>query len=379
LTAVSTIQFQKAINTSAARFTELSTSGKKIIGYFCTYTPVEIIHACGFIPVRITGGHGNIDKAYQHVPDFICPYMKRALEKALTGQYDFLSGLVQGYTCDAACGMVNVWEDAVGLEIIHSIPLPYNNTPEAINYFKSVLNEFIQKLDLIGANFSLSALDNSLNLYQRIRSIQYRLYQQRYERKSGFTAADFMTIIDAGCLMPPEDYLKILEELSTQLTDDHEKKQRPDVPVPIPVLVSGSLVERPKILDMIEASGGRIVADDLCNGFRQILPIDGKGKMPMDRLIHRYMNRFPCPARSLAVDRSHRLLDLLNQSGAKGVIFLIQKFCTPHLSDIPILSESLKKQGYPSILIEMDETWQMEGQIKTRVQGFFEMIGNKTG
>jgi len=341
---------------------------------------VEIIHACGFIPVRITGGHGNIDKAYQHVPDFICPYMKRALEKALTGQYDFLSGLVQGYTCDAACGMVNVWEDAVGLKIIHSIPLPYNNTLESTNYFKSVLNEFIQKLDRMGANFSLSALDNSLNLYQRIRSIQYRLYQQRYERKSGFSAADFMTIIDAGCLIPPEEYLVMLEELSAQL-QDKDKKQNSDLSGPIsvlvPILVSGSLIERPEVMDMIESCGGQIVADDLCNGLRQILPIDGKGETPMDRLIHRYMNRFPCPSRSRAVARGRRLLDVLNQSQAKGVIFLVQKFCTPHLSDIPILSETLKEQGYPFILIEMDETWQMEGQVKTRVQGFFEMIGEK--
>ena len=371
-------KFKHAINTSETRLTALSESGRKIIGYFCTYTPVEIIHAAGFIPVRITGGHGNIDKAYQHVPDFICPYMKRALEKALDGKYDFLSGLVQGYTCDAACGMVNVWEDAVELEIIHSIPVPYNNTPESGNYFKSVLYELIQKLKTIGGHFNLSALDESMNLYQEIRSIQHGLYQQRYKGKSAFTAAELMTIIDAGCLMPPEEYLVMLEELSARLPDEN-KKQNSDLLVSIPVLVSGSLIERPEVMDMIETSGGQVVADDLCNGLRQILPKDGKGETPMDRLIHRYINRFPCPSRSRAGDRSRRLLDLLNQSGAKGVIFLIQKFCTPHLADIPMLSESLKAEGYPSIVIEMDETWQMEGQVKTRLEGFFEMIGGKTG
>ena len=382
MTSVSTIQFKEAIRTTEDRLTALSESGIKIIGYFCTYTPVEIIHACGFLPVRITGGYGNIDKAYQHVPDFICPYMKRALEKALDGQYNFLSGLIQGYTCDAACGMVNVWKDAVRLEILHSVPIPYNNTPESGTYFKSVLCELIQKFDAMGGNFSESSLSDSLNLYQQIRSLQYQLYQQRYNGKSGFTATEFMTIIDAGYQMPPEEYLVLLKKLP-DLVSDNSEKQNPEIPglipVLVPVLVSGSLIERPEIMDMIEAAGGKIVADDLCNGFRQILPIDGKGETPMDRLIHRTMNRFPCPSRSRAVDRSHRLLDLLNQSGAKGVIFLIQKFCTPHLSDIPILSDILKKEGYPSILIEMDETWQMEGQIKTRIEGFFEMIGDKTG
>jgi benzoyl-CoA reductase/2-hydroxyglutaryl-CoA dehydratase subunit BcrC/BadD/HgdB len=305
--------------------------------------------------------------------------MKCALEKAMDGQYDFLSGLVQGYTCDAACGMVNVWQDTMpGLELFHSIPIPYNNTPESKNYFTSVLNEFIQKLNDIGGHFSVSALERSLNLYQRIRSIQHTLYQHRYLGKSNFSAAELMTIMDAGCQIPPEDYLSLLENFSNCIPADQVLQTR-DIPIMVPVLVSGSLIERPEVMDIIEACGGRVVADDLCNGLRQLLPADGKGETPLDRLIDRTMNRFPCPSRSRAAIRSLRLLNLLDQSKAKGVIFMLQKFCTPHLSDIPMLSESLKAAGCPSILIEMDETWQMEGQVKTRLEGFFEMIEGKTG
>jgi benzoyl-CoA reductase/2-hydroxyglutaryl-CoA dehydratase subunit BcrC/BadD/HgdB len=237
-----------------------------------------------------------------------------------------------------------------------------------------VLNELVQKLDTLGGNFSLSALNDSLDLYQRIRTLQLDLYQHRYEGKSGFSASGFMTIMDAGSMMLPEDYLAMLEGLSNRVQNSHEK-QLPGLPVQVPVLVSGSLVERPEVMDMIEAAGGRIVADDLCNGLRQILPVDGNGENPLDRLIHRYLNRFPCPSRSRATDRSRRLLEILDQANAKGVIFLVQKFCTPHLADIPILSELLKEKGYPAIAIEMDESWQMEGQVTTRIEGFFEMIG----
>ncbi|MFZ2633312.1 MAG: 2-hydroxyacyl-CoA dehydratase family protein [Desulfosalsimonadaceae bacterium] len=373
MTADTLIQVKKTISHSRERLTALSESGKKIIGYFCTYTPVEMIHAAGFIPVRITGGYGNTDKAYQHVPDFICPYMKRALEKALEGRYGFLSGLIQGYTCDAACGMVNIWKDAVGLEWVHSIPIPYNNTPESADYFKAVLNELAQKLDALGGDFSLSALNDSLDLYSRIRTNQYNLYQQRYAGNSGFTASELMTVMDAGAVVPPEEYLTMLEALSNRVPD-HRESQNQGFSALVPVLVSGSLVERPEVMDMIESSGGRIVADDLCNGLRQILPLDGKGESPMDRLVHRTLNRFPCPSRSRAADRSLRLLDILSQARAKGVIFLVQKFCTPHLADIPILSGLLKDKGYPAMVIEMDESWRMEGQVKTRLEGFFEML-----
>ena len=96
----------------------------------------------------------------------------------------------------------------------------------------------------------------------------------------------------------------------------------------------------------------------------------------MDRLIDRYMNRFPCPARSRVENRVNRILELVQTSGARGVIFVLQKFCTPHLADYPTLSGEHKKNGFPSLLIEMDETWHMEAQLKTRLESFFEMMGS---
>jgi len=364
-------KFKKAIADSNDHLKDLSVNGQKSLGYFCTYTPVELIFAAGFIPVRITGGFGHVDNAYLHVPDFICPYMKRALEKGLAGQYDFLAGLVQGYTCDAACGMVNIWKDTVGIDFFHSMPLPYNDTMESRTYFKSVLTELIEKLKTIGGSYSESTLNNSLNLFSRIRTLQLDLYKQRYLRQSPFSAGEFLTIIEAGSVVPPEEYLLLLEELTEMTTENQSVKKQG-----CPVLVSGSLVERPEVMDIIESCGGQIVADDLCNGLRQILPVDGIGDTPMDRLIHRYINRFPCPSRSRAINRVDWLADLMKRSNARGAVFVVQKFCTPHLSDYPILSEKLKEKGFPSILIEMDESWQMEGQLKTRIEGFFEMIGD---
>ena len=39
----------------ALRARELKDQGKKIIGYLCAFTPLEIITAAGFIPFRIKG------------------------------------------------------------------------------------------------------------------------------------------------------------------------------------------------------------------------------------------------------------------------------------------------------------------------------------
>lgn len=365
--------FADALSQSADYFRRLQHSGRKMIGYFCTYTPVEIIHAAGFVPVRLRGGSGTVAKAYAHVPDFICPYLKRCMENALEGRYDFLSGLVQGYTCDAACGVVNIFGDAVRLELIHTVPLPYADGEAARRYFHGVITTLADKLNAMGGRFSNDALQRSIALYEKIYGIIDHLHQQRLDGDLSIDAGDLQTIMDAGDVLTPEDYLGLLEKL----------KAIPAEPVlsggnGCPVIVSGSLVESTDIFHLIASAGGRVVADDLCTGWRRSYPDYGHDPNPVDRLFYRHCTRRPCPSRSLAVDRSRVLADLAARSSAKGVVFMVQKFCTPHLADYPILSDELKQQGLPSLLLEVDETWQTGEQLKNRLESFFDMIAAST-
>ena len=94
----------------------------------------------------------------------------------------------------------------------------------------------------------------------------------------------------------------------------------------LPIFLSGSLIEEPKVLEIIEASGMRVAGDDLCTGLRHFYPAGGKGKDPLDRLMDRYLHRFPCPTRARAKERVPLLVDLIRRSGAKGVVFIFQKF-----------------------------------------------------
>jgi benzoyl-CoA reductase subunit C len=207
-----------------------------------------------------------------------------------------------------------------------------------------------------------------MDLYAHIRLLVNNLYDLRYQHRLPMTAREFLFVVNAYFVTPPERYLRMLEDLMEALPDEAPANTG------IPVLVSGSLVEDPEFLNFIEESGGLVVADDLCTGYRAFNPVDGHGSDPLDRLMDRTMNHFPCPTRSSAEDRIPRLLGLMERSGAKAVVFLIQKFCTPHLGDHPTLKAELNRLTIPSILIEIEEAGTMEGQNKTRLVGFFEML-----
>jgi benzoyl-CoA reductase/2-hydroxyglutaryl-CoA dehydratase subunit BcrC/BadD/HgdB len=363
------LPFMDTVRMKRHRLGQAASGGKKIIGYFCTYTPVEILHAAGFLPVRIWGGVGRAEKAYSLVPNFICPYMRLSLEGALSGEFSFLTGIVQGYTCDVACGLVNIWKDNFKMDLCHSLPLPYNDNRDARIFLRAGLHELIGKLMQIGKGFTDESLEESLTLYEEIRSILAWIFDRRADRGLPLSSGEVLNVVQAYFVTPPEEYLDMLKGLKGNLAG---------APVPtdsgIPVLISGSLIEDAQALTLIEQLGFQVVADDLCTGQRGFFPIAGQGEDPMERLMDRIMKRFPCPSRSHPDERVPRLLDLIRASRAKGVIFLFQKFCTPHLADHPKVSQALKDAGIPSILIEMDEAGLMEAQVTTRLETFSGML-----
>lgn len=363
-----TAPFQDILEDRYEKLRELASQGNRLIGYFCTYTPVELLHASGFIPVRITGEAEVIEKAYTLVPDFVCPYVRRAVEKGLSGAYQCLTGIVQAYTCDVTCGLVNIWEENIGGRVFHLLSLPYIDQPTSRSFLRSGLLDLVRKLDDAGGCFSEARLENALDLYARIRTLMGELSALRYNRRLALSAGEFLSVAQAGFITPPEQYYSMLLDL---------RKALPDKPVSrdgIPVLVSGSLIEDGKVLEILEQSGGLVVADDLCTGLRTFDPADGKGSDPIDRLIDRTMKRFPCPTRASAEDRLEKIVNLVKISGAEAVVFLFQKFCTPHLGDHPFLNEGLRRMNIPSTVVEMEEAGVMEGQMRTRFEGFFEMI-----
>jgi len=359
MTTIDISPFVEAVNNRRERLNRHAQK-QKVFGWFCTYTPIEIIHAAGFLPVRIRGGTIKVEQAGSLVPNFVCPYMRTSFERALCGEYKYLSGVIQGYTCDTPCGMMSIWEENTGPGLFHTIPLPYNSGPGARIFYGYTLNDLIDKLATVGGKATTASLERSLDLYAEIRRKMLRLYELRLQHIFVPPASDFYMVLEAGFSLPPEEYLALLVNLT-----DTVGRIKPAVRGGIPVLVSGSIVEQLWILDLLEAAGGWVVADDLCNGYRYCEPAEGTGAGPMERLIDRYMHRFPCPARSTIQDRVPRVMELVEKSGAKGVICLFQKFCTPHLADYPALAAELKNNRLPVLLMEMDESGNIEGQLKT--------------
>ena len=83
----------------------------------------------------------------------------------------------------------------------------------------------------------------------------------------------------------------------------------------------------------------------------------------------------PCTTKNFPVEeRLKHLLQKIERSGAKGVIFYTVKFCEPELFDIPQLVEELKKRGFATLVMDTELNQGVSGQMRTRVEAFVEMI-----
>ena len=61
---------------------------------------------------------------------------------------------------------------------------------------------------------------------------------------------------------------------------------------------------------------------------------------------------------------------VVRSMGSPLVLFPVPR----DLADIPMVSAELKKRGHAAMLIDVDETWQVEGSLRARLESFFEMM-----
>ncbi|MDH5779315.1 MAG: 2-hydroxyacyl-CoA dehydratase, partial [Candidatus Bathyarchaeota archaeon] len=74
-------------------------TGKKIVGYFCTYVPEEILYAAEILPVRILGSHEPPTVTEPYIFAMFCPLCRDCLAQGLKGRFDYLDGIVEGQSC----------------------------------------------------------------------------------------------------------------------------------------------------------------------------------------------------------------------------------------------------------------------------------------
>lgn len=347
---------------------EKEKTGRPVFGTLCSHVPVEILHAFDILPIRLWGEAENNELADALLPTYICPPARNIMAMGLAGRYDFLDGVIHSYTCDATCGLFNIWCRNLKPAFSFLLSPPYMNTEEAVAYCAAEFQALIAALeDFTGKRFSAKRLRKSIHLYDAARERIGAIYRAN-QNGAAVRYLDLYQMNLALQVLPIElvvpyydEYLSNLKQLPPR---NHGKHR---------IMISGSVVSDPDILARIEALGGETVVDDTCLGYRLVQQRVPAREDPLSALAHYYLDRPPCSSRADFPARKEYIRKTISAFDVDAVIFMHQKFCEPHLADHPFLKNVLTGKGIPQVQLELEGEG-LSGQIQTRLEGFFEML-----
>ena len=185
--------------------------------------------------------------------------------------------------------------------------------------------------------------------------------------------------------LPVEEGTKLLREVI------NEVKERKDAPPKKAgrLLVWGSIIHDISLIEMIENLDANVVMDDTCVGSRAYFAEVKLTDDPMDGLAYRYLVELKCPRtfreRVYGETKKDYMADLKSRFSyvgdyakdwkANGVILQSIRYCDGHGYEVPGLKDYLTSIGLPSIYLEHDYSEGALAPLRTRVQGFLEIIG----
>jgi len=356
-----------------ARLDYYLSQGKKVIGCFPPYTPEELVHASGMVPMGLWGGHAELKLVKSYLPAFACPIMQSNMELALNGAYEGLSAVIIPAMCDTLRCMTQNWR--FGVTSIPMIPIvyPQNRTsPASVDYLISEYETVLTMLSTITGNMmNEKALCESIDVYN-----EHHALMREFDR----LANDHLDVIDpkvrhavhkSAFFYEKSEHNAILREIVEEL-----KK------LPIhrwagkKVVLAGITCEPDELLDIFAENRIAVVADDLAQESRQYrTDTPAKGGGGLKRLALQWNDRYGCSMiHELGKPRGEMLVKLCRENGAQGVISCMMKFCDPEEYDQPYYEADLRKADYPYVAIDIDQQNASYEQIRTRVETFCEML-----
>ena len=342
----------------------------KVLGYFCTYVPEEILYAADVLPVRVLGSHEPQDVTEPHIFAMFCPFCRDCLAQGLQGRYDYLDGIMISQSCLHIRQAYTSWDLHIDKEFSYFLPMPHHiQSPRATPFLKDELEAFKKAVEKwTGKTITDEDLDRGIEICNESRRLLKQVYELRKKDQPPISGLEAMYMVVSSQMTDKREHSQLIKELLPTL----ENRTLPQTGERLMVL--GSENDDVEFINLVEGLGATFVVDDHCTGSRyfwnEVEPQDDR----LMAIADRYVKRPPCPTKDWPDrNRVKHVMQLAKDYNVQGAILLQQKFCDPHELDIPALRQSFKEADIPTLFLELDVTVPV-GQFKIRSEAFLEML-----
>ena len=365
------------------RAKELKEEGKKIVGYICSFVPLEIITAAGCVPFRVRGDiHEPITIGDTLLETIVCPYYRSCFDLSMKQKYDFLSGLVIPHGCDSMVRSYSVWSYSLPYSYFHFVNIPTVCDESSFEFFSAELNTFRRGLEKFsGKAITDEALAEAIQVHNENRDKVKALYEFRKADPPLISGTELTMVLTVGSSLPIGEANALFDQVLADIKG-REKSRLKKGPR---ILIDGACLDNIELIKLVEEIGGNVVADTICNGARDYFPRTDMGGNPINALARRYLDKINCPktyrenkAGTFEGDIAARFGDIgayAKEFKVKGAILYVYKYCDPFGFEVPARKAYYKSINVPLLHLEDVYSAGTMGQLRTRIQAFLEMIG----
>jgi benzoyl-CoA reductase/2-hydroxyglutaryl-CoA dehydratase subunit BcrC/BadD/HgdB len=351
---------------------EWKQQGRKVVGFFCSYIPEEIIYAADILPYRIRPtGCTQTKEADVYMSNVNCTFAKGCLDYGLKGEFSFLDGIVSMNSCDHIRRVYDIWRLKKPFPFMHFLSVPHSNHERAIEWYKDELALFKDAIEKhFGVSVTPAKLEKAIEVYNRTRKLIKKLSEVMREDFPPITGMEYLNIILASFVIPKERYNQLLEGL---LEEIEARKAASDFRVRL--MLIGSAFDQLEFVKIIEDSNGLVVTDTLCFGSRFYDDIFEGDSNLIRALAKFYLNKESCPRMTESVgERLDVIEEKIREFKIDGVIYQRIRYCNLWGGEAFLTAKKLEELGIPFINLEREYYPTALGTLKTRIEAFIERI-----
>lgn len=337
-----------------------------VVAYFSNYIPAELISAAGFHPLRILGRFAAGDG--QPLPQPVCSFVQDVFAAARAGEFADLRGVIFPNSCDALKVLQQNW-DSSRWPAVWSLRHPINTDASAVQYLAEQLKTLGGRLQSASCvAVSNERLTQMIVEYNELRDLCRKLYLLRQAGELTLDYADVLAVTTASLIMERSECTAMLLQLLKSC------RCAPKAPGSKRILIAGPLMDHLALACQLEQLGAFIVSDDVTNGWRSCDRQTSIGGDPYANLARQILESHPSPTLySPLADAA--FLEHAAQANVKGVIFINQKFCEPHVHSYVARSGGLQKLNIKTLLIELEHGRpDAQEHDRLRIESFLELL-----
>jgi benzoyl-CoA reductase/2-hydroxyglutaryl-CoA dehydratase subunit BcrC/BadD/HgdB len=349
--------------------------GRPIVGILCEFTPREILMAAEAVPVCLCGGSAEmIPPAERDLPANLCPLIKSTYGYHVTGSNPFLEMadlIVAETTCDGKKKMYELMGESRPMYILELAQKP--DEADAFEHWLAELERLKTRLESgFGVAISDERLRGAIRLMNRERTLRRRLADLMQAEPPVMTGRELLRLKSSISAIPSD-----LAAYEAGLENLRARDALPDAGERVRVLLTGVPMVHgtERVLDIVESSGGLVVAMENCTGLKPIVEdVDETAEDPMRAIAEKYFH-LPCSVMTPNARRLDLLRDLAADYRAECVIELVWQAClTYDVESHHVRRLAEDELGLPYLRIETDYSPSDSARIAVRVEALLETV-----